>query len=78
MDPYIKITTNFTKKKFGSKVIDRQYFRRKTGLESKKQPTVVDFSIYQNNTLTIGISISQYSFLPIITLQCIEDFYSCI
>ena len=32
MDPYIKITKKFTKK-FGSKVINRQYFHRKTGLE---------------------------------------------
>ena len=31
MDPYIKITKKFTKK-FGSKVINRQYFHRKTGL----------------------------------------------
>ena len=32
MDPNIKITKKFTKK-FGSKVINRQYFHRKTGLE---------------------------------------------
>ena len=32
MDPYIKITKKFTKK-VGSKVINRQYFRRKTGLK---------------------------------------------
>ena len=32
MDPYIKITKKFTKK-FGSKVINRQYFHRRTGLE---------------------------------------------
>ena len=32
MDPYIKITKKFTKK-FGSKVINRQYFHRKTGLQ---------------------------------------------
>ena len=31
MNPYIKITKKFTKK-FGSKVINRQYFHRKTGL----------------------------------------------
>ena len=31
MDPYIKIAKKFTKK-FGSKVINRQYFHRKTGL----------------------------------------------
>ena len=31
MDPYIKITKKFTKK-FGSKVINIQYFLRKTGL----------------------------------------------
>ena len=29
MDPYIKITKKFTKK-FGSKVINRQYFHRKS------------------------------------------------
>ena len=33
MDPYIKITKKFTKK-FGSKVINRQYFHRKTGLKT--------------------------------------------
>ena len=33
MDPNRKITKNFTKK-FGSKVINKQYFHRKTGLES--------------------------------------------
>ena len=32
MDPCIKITKKFTKK-FGSKVINRQYFHRKTGLK---------------------------------------------
>ena len=32
MQPYIKITNKFTKK-FGSKVIKRQYFHRKTGLK---------------------------------------------
>ena len=31
MEPYIKITKKFTKK-FGSKVINKQYFHRKTGL----------------------------------------------
>ena len=31
MDPNRKITTKFTKK-FNSKVIDRQHFHRKTGL----------------------------------------------
>ena len=31
MDPYIKITKNFTKK-IGDKVINRQYFHRKTRL----------------------------------------------
>ena len=35
MDPYIKITKKFTKK-FGSKVINRQYFHRKTRLKSYK------------------------------------------
>ena len=33
MDPYIKITKKFAKK-FGSKVIDRQYFDRKTRLRT--------------------------------------------
>ena len=33
MDPYIKITKKFTKK-FVSKVINRQYFHRKTGLRA--------------------------------------------
>ena len=33
MDPNRKITKKFTKK-FGSKVINRQYFHRKTGLKS--------------------------------------------
>jgi hypothetical protein len=33
MDPYIKLTKKFTKK-FGSKVINRQYFHRKTGLKT--------------------------------------------
>ena len=32
MDPIRKIPKKFTKK-FGNKVINRQYFRRKTGLE---------------------------------------------
>ena len=32
MDPIRKIPKNFTKK-FGNKVINRQYFLRKTGLE---------------------------------------------
>ena len=38
MDPNIKITKKFTKKctkKFDSKVINRQYFHRKTGLDTK-------------------------------------------
>ena len=34
MDPNRKITKKFTKK-FGSKVINRQYFHRKTGLKTK-------------------------------------------
>ena len=34
MDPYRKITKKFTKK-FYSKVINRQYFHRKTRLKSK-------------------------------------------
>ena len=33
MDPIRKIPKKFTKK-FGNKVINRQYFRRKTGLKS--------------------------------------------
>jgi hypothetical protein len=33
MDPYIKITNKLIRK-FGSKVIDRQYFHRKTRLGS--------------------------------------------
>ena len=33
MDPIRKIPKKFTKK-FGNKVINRQYFRRKTGLNS--------------------------------------------
>ena len=33
MDPYVKITKNFTKK-LRSKVLNRQYFHRKTGLKS--------------------------------------------
>ena len=32
MDPYIKINKKFTKK-IGSKVINRQYFHTKTGLD---------------------------------------------
>ena len=35
MDPNRKITKKFTKK-FGSKVINRQYFHRKTGLQCRK------------------------------------------
>ena len=35
MDPNRKITKKFTKK-FGNKVINRQYFRRKTGLKCEK------------------------------------------
>ena len=34
MDPIRKIPKKFTKK-FGNKVINRQYFRRKTGLNSQ-------------------------------------------
>ena len=34
MDPNRKITKKFTKK-FDSKVIDRQYFHRKTGLKTR-------------------------------------------
>ena len=34
MDPIRKIPKKFTKK-FGNKVINRQYFRRKTGLKIK-------------------------------------------
>ena len=34
MDPYIKVTKKFTKK-FGSKVINRQYFHRKTVFHMK-------------------------------------------
>ena len=37
MDPIRKIPKMFTKK-FGNKVINRQYFRRKTGLKST-EPT---------------------------------------
>ena len=39
MDPYIKITKKFTKK-FGVKVIKRQYFHRKTGLQTPKPPDI--------------------------------------
>ncbi len=39
MDPIRKIPKKFTKK-FGNKVINRQYFRRKTGLEA---PPLVQF-----------------------------------
>ena len=35
MDPIRKIPKKFTKK-FGNKVINRQYFRRKTGLKTAK------------------------------------------
>ena len=35
MDPNRKITKKFTKK-FDSKVINRQYFRRRTGLKFSK------------------------------------------
>ena len=34
MDPNRKIAKKFTKK-FGSKVISRQYFQRKTGLKTR-------------------------------------------
>ena len=36
MDPIRKIPKKFTKK-FGNKVINRQYFRRKTGLEQMSE-----------------------------------------
>ena len=39
MDPIRKIPKNFTKK-FGNKVINRQYFRRKTGLQSPQEYSV--------------------------------------
>ena len=46
--PYIKITKKFTKK-FGSKVINRQYFHRKTGLYTpcKLDPFLTYFLISQ-------------------------------
>ena len=37
MDPIRKIPKKFTKK-FGNKVINRQYFCRKTGLQSSRYP----------------------------------------
>ena len=36
MDPYIKINKKFTKK-IGSKVINRPYFHRKTGLQCRSE-----------------------------------------
>ena len=35
MDPFRKIPKKFTKK-FGSKVTNRQYFRRRTGLKNSE------------------------------------------
>ena len=40
MDPNRKITKKFTKK-FDSKVIDRQYFHRKTGLKFKSYIIII-------------------------------------
>ena len=44
MDLIRKIPKKFTKK-FGNKVINRQYFRRKTGLRSK---TITKVMIWKN------------------------------
>ena len=43
MDLIRKIPKKFTKK-FGNKVINRQYFRRKTGLQGILMPIVILFS----------------------------------
>ena len=45
MGPFKKIIRKFTKK-FDSKVIKRQYFHRKTGLESSES-----VKLYKNRTL---------------------------
>ena len=37
MDPFRKVPKKFSKK-FGNKVINRQYFRRKTGLNRQQPP----------------------------------------
>ena len=41
MDLISKIPKKFTKK-FGNKVINRQYFRRKTGLQSANRPLALN------------------------------------
>jgi hypothetical protein len=53
MDPYIKITKKFTKK-FGSKVINRQYFHRKTGLKIH-YPNCQRAIIYLEKSLKIRV-----------------------
>ena len=48
MDPNRKITKKFTKK-FDSKVINRQYFHRKTGLKEQVRSCMIE-SLLQNTT----------------------------
>ena len=76
MEPYINITKKFTKK-FGSKVINRQYFHRKTGLgsffdflcihidEKKKRKEECNFST---------LAKSQYNILELHGLKCYTQF----
>ena len=55
MDPIRKIPKKFTKK-FGNKVINRQYFRRKTGLKSVHL-TDID-NIYPTSTVSMSLPFS--------------------
>ena len=59
MDPFRKIPKKFTKK-FGNKVINRQYFHRKTGLKglSPRQPAPHDTS-YTKGRCNYGVDIFQ-------------------
>ena len=49
MDPFRKIPKKFTKK-FGNKVINRQYFHRKTGLKNQ-------YSLYTTMFILAGVDI---------------------
>ena len=58
MDPIRKIPKKFTKK-FGNKVINRQYFHRKTGLESQQKRLCWIFNVRLSMSLFLETPNSQ-------------------
>ena len=60
MDPIREIPKKCTKK-FGNKVINRQYFRRKTGLKGQKSKTNVSWLESRDKYIRIFVGNIQHS-----------------